>query len=103
MNMSNKLSQKLVLSYNFRYFIGSDKSTSTQYVSNLGYNLTNKFQLFVENNGVISGKELASNLIVGGLSYVLMDDLFINMHYGKCLKQDTITVGGIITWRFKTT
>jgi len=102
MNMSNKLSQKIILNYNFRYFIGSDKSKSTQYVSNLGYNLSNKFQLFVENNGIIEEKKLASNLIVGGLSYVVMDNLFINMHYGKCLKQDTVMVGGILTWRFKT-
>jgi len=101
-NMSNKLSKKIILNYNFRYFIGSDKSKSTQYVSNLGYNLTNKFQLFIENNGVIAEKELTSNLVVGGLSYVLSNNLFINMHYGKCLKRDTLMVGGILTWRFKT-
>ena len=72
LNLSNRLSKKFILNYNFRYKVHSDKSTATQYVSSLGYSINNKFQLFVENNGEFS-------------------------------KKDTIMVGGILTWRFKTT
>jgi len=102
LNLSNKLSNKFILNYNFRYKIHSDKSTATQYVSNLGYSINNKLQFFVENNGEISQRDLTSNYLIGGLSYVVLDNLFFNMHYGKCLKQETIMVGGILTWRFKT-
>jgi len=102
LNLSNKLSNKFILNYNFRYKILSDKSTATQYVSNLGYSINNKLQFFVENNGEISQRDLTSNYLIGGLSYVVLDNLFFNMHYGKCLKQETIMVGGILTWRFKT-
>lgn len=102
LNLSNKLSNNFNLNYNFRYLIHSNKSTSKQYVSNFGYSLNKKLQVFVENNGEFSKNELVSSFIIGGLSYVVMDNLFLNLHYGKCVKQETVMVGGILTWRFKT-
>jgi hypothetical protein len=102
LNLSNRLSEKLLLNYNFRYKINPQTTNSEQFVANLGYAVNKKFQVFAETSIHIISSTVQSNLFVGGLAYTLMKDLFLNLYYGNCLKQQTKLIGGIVTWRFNT-
>jgi len=102
LNLSNKLSEKLLLNYNFRYKINPQTENSEQFAANLGYDVSKKFQVFAETSFDIISSTVQSNLLVGGLAYTLMKDLFLNLYYGNCLKQQTTLIGGIVTWRFNT-
>lgn len=102
LNLSNKMFKRFNLNYNFKYKILPKSNDVKQVIVNLGYNISNKLQLFAESSAELMSKKMISNFIIGGLSYTLMENLYLNIYYGNCLKQNTSLVGGILTWRLDT-
>lgn len=102
LNFSNKIYQDFNVNYNLKYKIIPETSDIKQVVINLGYNISSKSQLFIESSAELISDEIASNFITGGLSHTLRKNLYLNLYYGNCLKQNTSLAGGILTWRFNT-
>lgn len=97
-NLSNSLTEKLVLTYNLGYAIETDNSKSAFYIVNLNFDASNKLHFFMESFGDFANKDFASKNILAGLGYNFNDQFTFDLSVANGINHNLFYVGGILTY-----
>lgn len=102
LNLSNLLSEQLVLTYNLGYAVEIDNSKSAFYITNLTYEASSKYHFFMETFGDFANNEFSSINIVTGLGYNFNEQLSFDLSMANGLNHNLFYIGGILTYALQT-
>ena len=98
LNLSNTLSKNLTFNYNFGYAFEKNTALSCFVITNLTYNLSSKWDAFIEYTG---NKTTTNNFLqngISGVSYQINDSFSFDFGFSKGLNYSQFFTGARLTW-----
>lgn len=102
LNLSNKLSEKFLFTYNIGYAVETDNSKSAFYITNLSFEASSKYHFYMETFGDFANKDFNSVNIGTGVGYNFNEKLTLDLSMANGINHSLFYVGGIITYAVNT-
>ncbi|MDX1829549.1 MAG: hypothetical protein R3342_08395 [Lutibacter sp.] len=102
LNLSNTLTKKLALNYNFGYAFEKNTELSWFLITNLTYNLSSNWSVFIEYTGNNTTNNNYLQNGITGISHQINDSFSFDFGFSKGLNHSQFFTGGRLTWVIKT-
>ena len=103
LNLSNQLNEKFTFSYNIGFVNETSNTNTGFYIANLNFDLNSKIHFFLEEFSDFNKHQNITHNLNTGFGYLFNDNFCVDLSIAKGINHHMFYVGGILTWRFKTT
>ena len=102
LNLSNTITEKLLLTYNIGYTYDTNHSNSGYYIVNLCYNLNSRIHFFIENFADLNNESVMTQNINMGGGYNLKDNITLDFSVANGLNHNLFYTSVLLTWAINT-